>query len=111
MTKGRIPTTGLLLVDDAAVSGHPCLIDPAKDIDKFLDGSILVTEATDPDWVPIMKHATGIITDHGGRTSHTVIVSHELGIPAIVGRGNSTYVLYTSQEVTVSCAQGDNGFV
>jgi pyruvate, water dikinase len=108
--KGRVLTTGLS-VGVAAVSGRLCLLDTAKDIDKFIDSSILVTETTDPDWVPIMKRAAGIITDHGGRTSHTAIVSRELGVPAIVGTGNATYLLHTGQDVTVSCAEGDNGFV
>lgn len=110
MNKGRILTISLS-VCDAAVSRHLCLIESAKDIDKFLDGSILVTEATDPDCVPIMKRAAGIIIDHGRRTSHAAIVSRELGVPATVGIGNFTYVLHTSQGVTVSCAVGDNGFV
>lgn len=108
--KGRVLTTGHS-VGDAAVSGRLCLIETAKDIDKFVDGSILVTEATDPDWMPIMKRAAAIISDHGGRTSHAAIVSRELGLPAIVGTGNATYVLHTGQDVTVSCAEGDNGFV
>jgi len=108
--KGRVLTTGLS-VGDAAVSGRLCLIETAKDIDKFIDGSILVTETTDPDWVPIMKRAAAIITNHGGRTSHAAIVSRELGLPAVVGTGNATYVLHADQDVTVSCAEGDNGFV
>lgn len=108
--KGRVLTKGLS-VGEAAVSGRICLIESAKDINKFIDGSILVTETTDPDWVPIMKRAAAIITDHGGRTSHAAIVSRELGVPAVVGTGNSTYVLHTGQDVTVSCAEGDNGFV
>jgi pyruvate,water dikinase len=108
--KGRLLTTGLS-VGEAAVSGRLCLIDDAKDIDKFVDGSILVTKSTDPDWVPIMKRAAAIITDHGGRTSHAAIVTRELGLPAIVGTGNATYVLHTGQDVTVSCAEGDSGFV
>lgn len=108
--KGRLLTTGLS-VGDAAVSGHVCLIETARDIDKFIDGSILVTKATDPDWVPIMKRAVAIITDHGGRTSHAAIISRELGLPAIVGTSNATYILHTSQDVTASCAEGDNGFV
>ncbi|KAK0654193.1 hypothetical protein QBC41DRAFT_351525 [Cercophora samala] len=108
--KGRTLATGLS-IGDAAVAGHLCLIEDAKDIDKFIDGSILVTVATDPDWVPIMKRAAAIITDHGGRTSHAAIVSRELGVPAVVGTGNATYVLHTDQEVTVSCAEGDVGFV
>jgi pyruvate,water dikinase len=108
--KGRVLTKGLS-VGDAAVSGRLCLIENAKDIDKFVPGSILVTQTTDPDWVPVMKCASAIITDHGGRTSHAAIVSRELGVPAVVGTGNSTYVLHTGQDVTVSCAEGDNGFV
>ncbi|KAE8416255.1 hypothetical protein BDV36DRAFT_207895 [Aspergillus pseudocaelatus] len=108
--KGRLLTTGLS-VGGAAVSGRVCLIESAQDISKFVDGSILVTETTDPDWVPIMKRAVAIITDHGGRTSHAAIISRELGLPAIVGTGNATYILHTDQDVTVSCAEGDNGFV
>ncbi|KAI9927511.1 hypothetical protein ASPWEDRAFT_44858 [Aspergillus wentii DTO 134E9] len=108
--KGRVLTTGLA-VGDAAVSGRLCLIADAQDIEQFIDGSILVTKATDPDWVPIMKRAAAIITDHGGRTSHAAIVSRELGLPGVVGTGNATYVLHTGQDVTVSCAEGDAGFV
>ncbi|KAK9443886.1 phosphoenolpyruvate synthase [Metarhizium brunneum] len=77
-TKGHVLTMGLS-VGDAAVSGRVCLIETAKDIDKFVDNSILVTGATDPDWVPVMKRAAAIVTDHGGRTSHAAIVSRELG--------------------------------
>ena len=83
----------------------------AADIDRFVDGSILVTSTTDPDWVPVMKRASAIITDHGGRTSHAAIVSRELGLPAIVGTGNATHLLHDGQEVTVSCAEGDHGYV
>ncbi|KAH7175142.1 Pyruvate/Phosphoenolpyruvate kinase-like domain-containing protein [Fusarium flagelliforme] len=108
--KGRVLATGLS-VGDKAASGRLCLVESVKDIDKFVDNSILITEATDPDWVPIMKRAAAIITDHGGRTSHAAIVSRELGVPAIVGTGNSTYVLHSGQDVTVSCAEGDTGFV
>ena len=108
--KGSVLTTGLS-IGDAAVSGRVCLIESAKDIDKFVDGSILVTKSTDPDWIPVMKQAAAIITDHGGRTSHAAIVSRELSLPAIVGTGNATYVLHSGQDVTVSCAEGDSGFV
>ncbi|KAF3280330.1 hypothetical protein TWF132_011793 [Orbilia oligospora] len=107
---GKALVTGLS-IGAAAVSGRLCLIESAKDIIKFIDGSILVTEATDPDWVPIMRRAAAIITDHGGRTSHAAIVSRELGVPAVVGTGNATFVLHTGQDVTVSCAEGDIGFV
>lgn len=108
--KGRLLTTGLS-IGDAAVSGRLCIIETAKDIDNFIDGSILVAKVTDPDWVPLMKRAAAIVTDHGGRTSHAAIVSRELGLPAVVGTGNATYILHTGQDVTVSCAEGDNGFV
>lgn len=107
---GRELLTGLS-VGEAVVAGRVCLIEHARDIGRFVDGSILVTGTTDPDWVPIMKRATAIITDHGGRTSHAAIVSRELGVPAIVGTGTATHVLHDEQEVTVSCAGGDEGAI
>jgi pyruvate,water dikinase len=100
-----------LSIGEAVVTGRVCLIESARDIDRFVDGAILVTGNTDPDWVPIMKRAAAIITDHGGRTSHAAIVSRELGLPAIVGTGDATHVLHDEQEVTVSCCEGDEGFV
>lgn len=108
--RGRLLTTGLS-IGDAAVTGRVCLLESIESIHEFVDGSILVTPTTDPDWVPIMKRAAAIVTDHGGRTSHAAIVSRELGLPAIVGTGNATYVLHTNQDITVSCAEGDHGFV
>jgi pyruvate,water dikinase len=107
---GKKLLTGLS-VGEAVVAGRVCLIESAKDIDRFVDGSVLVTSITDPDWVPIMKRAAAIVTDHGGRTSHAAIVSRELGVPAIVGTGDATHLLHDEQEVTVSCAEGDEGFV
>ena len=108
--KGRLLAQGLA-IGDGVVSGRLCLIENARDIDQFVDGSILVTGTTDPDWVPIMKRAAAIITDHGGRTSHAAIVSRELGLPAIVGAGNATHVLHSGQDITLSCAEGDDGFI
>lgn len=108
--KGKTLVRGLS-IGDAIVSGEVCLIETAKDIDQFIDGSILVTSTTDPDWVPIMKRAAAIVTDHGGRTSHAAIVSRELGLPAVVGTGDATRVLHTGQQITVSCAEGDEGMV
>ncbi len=108
--KGAVLSKGLS-IGDAVVSGRVCLIENARDIDKFVDGSVLVTETTDPDWVPVMKRAAAIVTDHGGRTSHAAIVSRELGLPAVVGTGNATELLHTGQDVTISCAEGDEGFV
>lgn len=80
-------------------------------IDQFQAGEVLVTNRTDPDWEPIMKRASAIVTNQGGRTCHAAIIAREMGIPAIVGCGNATTVLKTGQEVTVSCAEGEEGRV
>lgn len=109
-SKGKTLLKGLS-IGDAVVSGQVCLIENARDIGQFVDGSILVTSTTDPDWVPIMKRAAAIVTDHGGRTSHAAIVSRELGLPAIVGTGTATQVLHSGQEITVSCAEGDEASI
>ena len=74
-----------LSVGGAVATGEVCVIESAEDIDRFIDGAILVTGTTDPDWVPVMKRAAAIVTDHGGRTSHAAIVSRELGVPAMIG--------------------------
>jgi pyruvate,water dikinase len=100
-----------LSVGNAVAIGEVCLIETPADIDRFVDGAVLVTSTTDPDWVPIMKRAAAIVTDHGGRTSHAAIVSRELGVPAIVGCGHATELLHDGQVVTVSCAEGDHGTV
>ena len=92
-SKGRKLVTGLA-IGDAIVTGRVCLLESARDIDRFVDGAVLVTENTDPDWVPIMKRAAAIVTDKGGRTSHAAIVSRELGLPAIVGAGDATRMLH-----------------
>jgi pyruvate,water dikinase len=109
-SKGRKLVSGLS-IGDAVVSGRVCMLESPREIARFVDGSILVTQTTDPDWVPIKKRAAAIVTDHGGRTSHAAIVSRELGLPAIVGTGEATDLLHEQQEVTVSCAEGDEGFV
>ncbi|MCL4187558.1 MAG: phosphoenolpyruvate synthase [Rhodobacteraceae bacterium] len=105
---GRLLARGLS-VGEQIVAGQVCVIESARDIARFVDGAILVTATTDPDWVPIMKRATAIVTDRGGRTSHAAIVSRELGLPAVVGTGDATRLLHDGQEVTVSCAEGDEG--
>jgi pyruvate, water dikinase len=107
---GKRLLTGLS-VGSAVAAGRVCLIESAADIGKFVEGSVLVTGTTDPDWVPIMKKAAAIVTDHGGRTSHAAIVSRELGLPAIVGTGNATHLLHDEQEITVDCTGGDEGAV
>lgn len=85
--------------------------DGSHDGIDFHEGDILVTEMTDPDWEPIMKKASAIVTEKGGRTCHAAIVARELGVPAIVGSGNGTDVLKDGQFITVSCCEGDNGYV
>ncbi|MGA7206208.1 MAG: phosphoenolpyruvate synthase [Specibacter sp.] len=112
----RLTETGPLLAKGAAVgdsiaSGTACVIKSAADIGSFVDGSVLVAEQTDPDWVPVMKRANAIVTDKGGATSHAAIVSRELGIAAVVGTGDATDVIADGQAVTVSCAEGDAGHV
>jgi pyruvate,water dikinase len=100
-----------LSIGEAIASGEVSRVLNVEDIDKVKDGSVLVTEMTDPDWVPIMKRVAAIVTDYGGRTCHAAIVSRELGIPAIVGTGDATRTLKDGHPVTVSCAEGDEGIV
>ncbi|WP_303900807.1 phosphoenolpyruvate synthase [Thiohalomonas denitrificans] len=108
--KGKELVRGLS-VGEAIATGKVCQLASPDEIGQFEDGAILVTPMTDPDWVPVMKKAAAIVTDHGGRTSHAAIVSRELGLPAVVGTGNASRVLKSGQEVTVSCAEGDEGFI
>ncbi|KKQ87580.1 MAG: Phosphoenolpyruvate synthase [Parcubacteria group bacterium GW2011_GWF2_38_8] len=105
-----------ILVDGIAVgakigSGKVRILKSAKNISSFKKGEVLVTEITDPDWEPIMKIASAIVTDKGGRTSHAAIVSRELGIPCIVGSNNATKALKNGQEVTVDASGGQVGNV
>lgn len=109
-TKGKLLAQGFS-VGDAIAVGKVFRLDSPDEIERFPQDAILVTGNTDPDWVPLMKRAAAIITDHGGRTSHAAIVSRELGLPAIVGCSNATQLLKTGQEITVSCAEGDEGFI
>ncbi|GAA4990037.1 hypothetical protein GCM10025734_16660 [Kitasatospora paranensis] len=88
-----------------------CGLTSPVELERFPAGAVLVTPITDPDWEPLMKLASAIVTDHGGRTSHAAIVSRELGVPAVVGTGRATAVLTDRQEVTVSCAEGSEGHV
>ncbi|TXJ07819.1 MAG: phosphoenolpyruvate synthase [Acinetobacter sp.] len=92
-------------------SGKVRIVTSIKEMDKVQVGDVLVSDMTDPDWEPVMKRASAIITNRGGRTCHAAIIARELGVPAIVGCGNATEVLNDNQEVTVSCAEGDTGFI
>ncbi len=111
-----IKKRGAVLVEGRSVgnrigAGAVNRIMSVKDISKFKPGQVLVTEMTDPDWEPIMKIASAIVTDKGGRTCHAAIVSRELGIPCVVGTGTGSKKLSGGQAVTVSCAEGDAGFI
>lgn len=107
---------GQVLVSGRAIgqrigSGKVCLVANASEMGKVQSGDVIVTDMTDPDWEPVMKRASAIVTNRGGRTCHAAIVARELGIPAVVGCGDATGVLHHGQEVTVSCADGDVGKV
>ena len=108
--EGRRLVSGLA-VGERIAAGRTFLLRGPGDFDRFEDGGVIVTEMTDPDWVPIMRRAAAVVTDHGGRTAHAAIVSRELGVPAVVGTGRASSALADGQEVTVSCAEGDEGFV
>ena len=112
----RLQETGERLVTGLSIGqsiaeGEVQLIHSADEIENFEEGGILVTDMTDPDWGPILKKAAGIVTNHGGRTSHAAIVSRELGIPAVIGTENATETLTDGQEVTLSCVEGAEGYV
>lgn len=92
-------------------AGRVCLVKDAAEMDKVQQGDILVADITDPDWEPVMKRASAIVTNRGGRTCHAAIVARELGIPAVVGCEDATQVLHQGDEITVSCADGDVGKV
>jgi pyruvate,water dikinase len=108
--RGRILAKGRS-VGEKIAAGTVRVIPNAADLRLFQPGEVLVTDKTDPDWEPIMKNAAAIVTNRGGRTCHAAIVSRELGVPAIVGTETATTSLATGQMVTVSCAEGDTGFV
>jgi pyruvate,water dikinase len=112
----HLDSRGELLVKGRSVGemigqGPARVIRSAADLEQLQPGEVLVTEMTDPDWEPVMKRAAAVVTDRGGRTCHAAIVSRELGIPAIVGTGTGTATIRSREDVTVSCAEGDEGFV
>jgi pyruvate, water dikinase len=98
-------------IGEAINQGKVRLILDVQKLEQFQAGEVLVTERTDPDWEPIMKRASAIVTNSGGRTCHAAIIARELGVPAIVGCGNATEILKPGQEVTISCAEGEEGKV
>jgi pyruvate,water dikinase len=92
-------------------AGRARVINDISQMDQVEAGDVLVTDMTDPDWEPVMKRAAAIVTNRGGRTCHAAIIARELGIPAVVGCGNATEVLHDGDALTVSCAEGDSGFI
>lgn len=110
LKKGKIISSGQS-VGNKIGAGVANRLMEIKDISNFKPGQVLVTDMTDPDWEPIMKIAAAIVTDKGGRTCHAAIVSRELGIPCVVGTGDVSQKVKTGKNITVSCAEGETGFV
>src|SRR6185312_3401176 len=92
-------------------AGKARVIRSIKDMNRVEPGDVLVADMTDPDWEPVMKRAAAIVTNRGGRTCHAAIIARELGVPAVVGTGNALDKIVDGQEVTISCAEGDTGFI
>ncbi len=116
MEKYRLKTYGKALTQGRAIgqkigAGTVRVVADASEMSRVQPGDVLVTDMTDPNWEPVMKRAAAIVTNRGGRTCHAAIIARELGIPAIVGCGNATEVLEEGSEVTISCAEGDTGYV
>jgi len=116
MERYLLKEKGTVLVEGRAIgqrigAGKVRVINDVSEMDKVQPGDVLVSDMTDPDWEPVMKRASAIVTNRGGRTCHAAIIARELGIPAVVGCGNATQLLKDGQGVTVSCAEGDTGFI
>ncbi len=116
MERYLLKEKGTVLAEGRAIgqrigAGPVRIINDVAEMDKVQPGDVLVSDMTDPDWEPVMKRASAIVTNRGGRTCHAAIIARELGIPAVVGCGNATTALKDGQSVTVSCAEGDTGYV
>ncbi|AHC66203.1 phosphoenolpyruvate synthase [Pseudomonas aeruginosa] len=116
MERYLLKEKGTVLVEGRAIgqrigAGPVKVINDVSEMDKVQPGDVLVSDMTDPDWEPVMKRASAIVTNRGGRTCHAAIIARELGIPAVFGCGNATQILQDGQGVTVSCAEGDTGFI
>jgi pyruvate,water dikinase len=110
LEEGEILTSGTA-VGMKVGQGVANVIESSAEMDKFKEGQVLITNMTDPDWEPIMKLASAIVTNKGGRTCHAAIVSRELGIPCVIGTGNADELIQTDQKITVSCCEGETGNV
>ena len=109
-SKGKVLVTGRS-IGHRIGAGPARVIRGVKEMARVESGDVLVADMTDPDWEPVMKRASAIVTNRGGRTCHAAIIARELGIPAVVGCGNATALIAEGQPVTVSCAEGDTGYV
>ena len=108
--RGKVLARGRSVGQKIATGTARLILEPSQ-MEELKEGEVLVTDITDPDWEPIMKHAGAIVTNRGGRTCHAAIVARELGIPAVIGCGNATQAIRTGENITVSCAEGDIGFI
>lgn len=116
MEQFQLQTTANIVCEGRSIgqkigSGEAKILASLAEMDKIQPGDVLVTDMTDPDWEPIMKRASAIVTNRGGRTCHAAIIAREMGIPAVVGCGNATSKIKNGDPITVSCAEGDTGFI
>lgn len=116
MERYTLQGSGPILVEGRSIgqkigAGAAKVIASVDDMEQLQAGDVLVTDMTDPDWEPVMKRASAIVTNRGGRTCHAAIIARELGVPAVVGCGNATQLINDAEKITVSCAEGDTGFV
>src|SRR5476651_530994 len=112
----KLKSSGTVLASGRAIgqkigAGPVRVIHDAADMERVQPGDVLVADMTDPNWEPVMKRAAAIVTNRGGRTCHAAIIARELGVPAVVGCGNATHLLADGDKITVSCAEGDTGYV
>jgi len=116
MERYKLNESSKVIIEGRAIgnkigTGTVRVLESISQMDQVQVGDVLVTDMTDPDWEPIMKRASAIVTNRGGRTCHAAIIARELGIPAVVGCGNATDLIKENDEVTVSCSEGDTGFI
>src|SRR5690554_4795050 len=116
MERYQLDRRGTVVAEGRAIgqrigSGTARVIRTIDDMHKVEPGDVLVADMTDPDWEPVMKRSAAIVTNRGGRTCHAAIIARELGVPAVVGTGNALELVQDGQEVTVSCAEGDTGYI
>jgi pyruvate,water dikinase len=110
-SRARAPSSRRRAIGQKIGTGPVRVVESITDMDLVQAGDVLVTDMTDPNWEPVMKRASAIVTNRGGRTCHAAIIARELGIPAVVGCGDATSTLKEGALVTVACSEGDTGYV